>query len=61
MFTSYKLTSGYRDSDGIGYDASTIIGISTTGNSHIPMDNDNRHYQEYLVWVAEGNTPEAAD
>ena len=61
MFTSYKLTSGYRDSDGIGYDASTIIGISTTGNSHIPIDNGNRHYQEYLAWVAEGNTPAEAD
>ena len=21
----------------------------------------NRHYQEYLLWVAEGNTAEAAD
>jgi len=61
MFNSYKLTSGYRDSDGIGYDASTIIGISTTGNSHIPIDNDNRDYQDYLAWVADGNTPDPAD
>ena len=27
----------------------------------IPMSEDNRHYQEYLAWVAEGNTAEAAD
>jgi hypothetical protein len=27
----------------------------------IPKDEDNRHYQEYLAWVAEGNTAEAAD
>ena len=27
----------------------------------IPIDEDNVHYQEYLAWVAEGNTAEAAD
>ena len=27
----------------------------------IPADEANRHYQEYLEWVAEGNTAEAAD
>tara|TARA_A100001391_G_scaffold175848_1_gene138801 strand:+ start:1132 stop:1326 length:195 start_codon:yes stop_codon:yes gene_type:complete len=27
----------------------------------IPIDEDNKHYQEYLAWVAEGNTAEAAD
>ena len=27
----------------------------------IPMSENNRHYQEYLEWVAEGNTAEAAD
>ena len=27
----------------------------------IPMSEDNRHYQEYLAWGAEGNTAEAAD
>ena len=24
----------------------------------IPVANDNRRYQEYLAWVAEGNTAE---
>ena len=27
----------------------------------IPINSDNRHYEEYLEWVAAGNTPEAAD
>jgi hypothetical protein len=27
----------------------------------IPFDPDNTDYQEYLKWVAEGNTPTPAD
>ena len=27
----------------------------------IPMNEDNRDYQEYLEWLAEGNEPEPAD
>lgn len=27
----------------------------------IPICDDNTDYQEYLKWVAEGNTPEPAD
>ena len=27
----------------------------------MPMNTDNKDYQEYLEWVAKGNTPEEAD
>ena len=36
--------------------------ISIDGvESFIPLDEENRHYQEYLAWVAEGNTADPAD
>ena len=40
-------------------EADIIIRISD--NAAIPKDNENADYQEYLKWVAEGNTAEAAD
>ena len=27
----------------------------------IPKDESNRHYQAYLDWVADGNTPDSKD
>jgi hypothetical protein len=42
----------------------TQIIIRTDGldaYTSIPMNPENRDYQEYLKWVAEGNTPEPAD
>jgi hypothetical protein len=38
----------------------TCITIKGTG-IFIPKDLSNTDYQEYLEWVAAGNTPEAAD
>ena len=29
--------------------------------SAIPQNEENTDYQEYIEWVAEGNTPEPAD
>ena len=36
----------------------TKVGSTVT---NIPFKEGNRHYQDYLAWVAEGNTAEAAD
>jgi hypothetical protein len=52
MFT-YKLTPNY-----MGQTNSVII---RSDGACIPFAPDNTDYQEYLKWLAEGNTPEPAD
>ena len=43
-----------------------VVGINRTqdgveGFTFIPMNPENTDYQEYLKWVAEGNTPQPAE
>ena len=40
-------------------DSKTVL--RKTDNIFIPFDEANTDYQDYLAWVAEGNTPEEAD
>jgi hypothetical protein len=35
--------------------------LDLKNNLAMPLNPDNKDYQAYLKWVAEGNTPEAAE
>ena len=58
-----KFTFNQVDKDGndITVDHEDILDKRTTPNQAIPKNPDNKDYQEYLEWVAEGNTADPAD
>ena len=56
---TYKLLNDTDSITGETKEAKVIIRLSD--NASIPKDEANIDYQEYLAWVAEGNTAEAAD
>jgi len=60
MIYTYKKVS-LRDDSGTKTGDSTDQILRKEDNSIIPFDPENTDYQEYLLWVAEGNTAEAAD
>jgi hypothetical protein len=51
---AYKLTKADENSD-------LQYVIRLADEARIPNFQDNEDYQEYLAWVAAGNTAEAAD
>ena len=52
----YKLNK-----DAITNQITSVTKSEESGVSCIPFNPDNTDYQEYLKWVAEGNTPEPAE
>ena len=58
MALKYKKSWGFGDTEII------IRTEDSAGNvdfASIPEDESNRDYQEYLAWVAEGNTPDPVE
>ena len=55
---SYKLCKG--GSEG-GNAVVTDKILRKSDNAIIPFNEANTDYQEYKLWLADGNTPEAAD
>ena len=61
----YKLI-GYYDYDNhlnkvgeLKVEENVVLRLSD--NAYVYFNEDSRHYQDYLRWLAEGNTPEPAD
>ncbi len=55
---SYKLVNDNTTNELIGV---TLTDTVNNKIKMIPKDENNTDYQEYLEWVAEGNTAEGAD
>ena len=51
--TTYKFQKGSRGTHNVA--------VLKDNKTSIPIDEANTDYQEYLAWVALGNTAQAAD
>ena len=59
MTYTYKKFTEHRGTSGAIVSTQRVIRIED--KAIIPFDEANSDYQAYLLWVAEGNTAEAAD
>tara|TARA_B100001989_G_scaffold110084_1_gene77265 strand:+ start:228 stop:419 length:192 start_codon:yes stop_codon:yes gene_type:complete len=57
---TYKKLADHEDLI-TGKTVETKVILRKEDNAYIPFDEANTDYQEYLAWIAEGNTAEAAD
>jgi len=56
---TYKSLGNHNAASGFTGEIKAVLRKSD--GAIIPFDTDNTDYQEYLKWVAAGNTAEAAD
>ena len=56
---TYKLLGNHTEPSMVGKPIEFIL--RKEDNAWIPKDEENTDYQDYLEWVDEGNTAEAAD
>ena len=57
MIQSVKKINNLVNNQLGGYEITTIDGTKIS----VPLDKNNRHYQEILQWVADCNTIQEAD
>jgi len=54
----YRLLPKFTSPTGVTTEPNQVLRIED--KAYIPFDPANTDYQAYLAWLAEGNTPEAA-